>query len=282
MYYLIAMKRNFTHHKHIYKHKHNRSWTRKIGGAPIEYSLKAINHYYNEEYNKHFPEDLRYPVNGEFVVHKAFQVTPSKKSKVYGYVIQLVQKVTDAYTIKKNKNKGIEDKVEKIENISEFTSGYANYMNDSYFELFFIMDGESVYGDNFQNGPILLYTANPNNATDIGPDDEIPTKGTIKVTGTSWFIPGVQKDVKALYNAINSRMNINNKNSNTINILGLNWSLNPNTPANGLPYIDDEKSKEIIELGRVSNVLEHNVIVKWDITKSKGKTSISSTFKSYE
>lgn len=246
----------------------------KINDAEnFKYSLTAIDHS---------TKGLSDPAHGEFVVHKAFQVTSPKEEQVYGYVIQLVQKVTDAYTIKKH-NKII--KVEKIENISEFTSGYVNYMNDSYFELFFIINGQSKYGDNFQNGPILIYTPNPNNVTDIGPDDEIPTKGTINVTGTSWFIPGTKKDITKLckeINSINSKMNINNKNSNTIEILGLNWSLNPNTPANGLPYIDTDKSKEVFKLGRASNVLEHTVNVKWDSTKSNGKTSISSKFKLYE
>jgi hypothetical protein len=240
---------------------------------------------YTLDYIDHSTKYISNPAHGEFIVHKAFQVTPSKESKVYGYVIQLVQKVTEAYTIE-NKNTP-----KKIENISTFTDDYVNYMNDSYFELFFIVNGESTDGDNFQNGAILKYTAHPNDPSDVGPDDKIPTKGTIKVTGTSWFIPATQQEVEAVIKtiaAMQSKMNVNsnrNKKNNTIDILGLEWSLNPNTPANGLPYIEWKKRAEVIGLGHASNILEHNVEVKWNSTKSTGKTKgksiIKSTFKSY-
>ncbi len=235
---------------------------------------------YTLDHIDHSTKYISNPAHGEFIVHKAFQVTPSKESKVYGYVIQLVQKVTEAYTIE-NKNTP-----KKIENVSTFTDGYVDYMNDSYCELFFIVEGQSTDGDNFQNGAILKYTAHPNDPSDVGPDDKIPTKGTIKVTGTSWFIPATQEEVETLIQtieAIHSKMNINNnrnkKNSN-INILGLEWSLNPNTPANGLPYIEWERSAEVTALRRASNILEHNVEVKWDSTKSTGKTKGKSIIKS--
>ncbi len=245
----------------------------------VKYTLDHIDHS-----TKHISN----PAHGEFVVHKAFQVTSSKKIPVYGYVIQQVQKVTEAYTIENTiENKNTSEKIEPIKNISKFTSGYVEYMNDSYYELFFIVKGQSTDGDNFQNGAILKYTADPMDPTNVGPDDVIPTKGTIKVTGTSFFIPAPREEVETLLHTIedmHSKMNINNHTNkrnkkNTINILGLEWSLNPNTPANGLPYIEWKRSAEVTALRRASNILEHNVEVKWDSTKSIGKTKGKSIIK---
>lgn len=237
---------------------------------------------YTLDHIEHSTKHISNPAHGEFVVHKAFQVTSSKKLPVYGYVIQQVQKVTEAYTIENTiENKNTSEKIEPIKNISKFTSGYVEYMNDSYYELFFIVKGQSIDGDNFQNGAILKYTADPMDPTNVGPDDVIPTKGTIKVTGTSWFIPATKSDIESLLESIKSNVNSKRRNKkNTIHILGLEWSLNPNTPANGLPYIEWERSAEVTALRRASNILEHNVEVKWDSTKSTGKTKGKSIIKS--
>ena len=65
-------------------------------------------------------------------------------------------------------------------------------------------------------------------------------------------------------------MNLNNI-SNTIEILGTNWILDKNTPANGLPYINTHISIKAQKNSRNSNILEHNVEVKWDTTKGRNK-----------
>jgi hypothetical protein len=266
--------------KRKYKLKFNKTIKRirKTIGGNIDYTLEEIYHYCNEEYNKQFPNDTRDPVNGEFVVHKEFKIKSKinpRKRKIYGYVIQKVEKTTDAYIIKDNIQT-------KIANISEFTNNYVNYMNESYYELFFIIDGISTYGDNFQNGAILEYTYNNSNGS-YGPDDRTDTKGIIRIKGTSWFISATENEVKINQNIVNSNseMNINNV-GKSINILGINWSLDKNSPANGLPFILIEEGKEIETLKRDSNILEHNVEVKWNTTKRINGISESftkSTFK---
>jgi hypothetical protein len=270
---------NYSKRKNIIcKSKFNKTIKRKrkIIGGSIDYILEDIYHYCNEDYNEQFPDDKRDPVNGEFVVHKEFKIKSKnnpRKRKIFGYVIQKVEKTTDAYIIKDNKEN-------KIANISKFTNNFVNYMNDSYYELFFIIDGLSSYGDNFQNGAILEYTYDNSNGT-YGPDDRTDTKGIITVKGTSSFILANEKEVKSNQNIVNSEMNINNV-ENSINILGINWLLDKKSPANGLPFILIEEGKEIQTLKRDSNVLEHIVEVKWDTTKKIDGISESftkSTFK---
>lgn len=250
---------------------------RYIGGAK-DYTLDVINHFVNEEYSKEFPNDPRDDVNGEFVVHKEFKIklnSNPRKRKIYGYVIQKVEKKTTAYTI----INGIET---KIKNISEFTNNYVNYMNDSYYELFFVIDGLSTVGDNFQNGSILEYTYDDSDGS-YGPDDRTDTKGIIKIKGTSWFIPSTRYEVENNYTMVNSNNEMNVENDkNMINILGFNWSLDENTPANGLPIMSIKEGRDIEELEIDSNILEHNVEVKWDTTKKINgisKSFTKSTFK---
>lgn len=247
--------------------KNNRTFKKYYhSGGDIKYILDEINHVYNKSYNKAFPYDTRDYINGEFVVHKEFKVKSKcnpKSKNVSGYVIQKVEKKTVAYTIKD----GIET---LIPDISKFTSDYVKYMNDSYYELFFIINGESTDGDNFQNGAILEYTYDELNNS-YGPDDRTDTKGTIKIKGTSWFIEAKKDDVYNNYNLVSEN------NIKTINILGLEWSLNKDTPANGLPYISISESAKINNIPKSSNILEHNVEVKWDTTKKIKNESESFT-----
>lgn len=229
---------------------------RYIGGTK-NYTLNIINHYYNDTYNKHFPDDRRDAVNGEFVVHKEFQVklnTSPRKKKIFGYIIQKVEKNTEAYT---NKN-SIKN---SIKNISKFTSDYVRYMNDSYYELFFVIDGESTSGDNFQNGAILEYTFNNSNGS-YGPDDRTNTSGAIDIKGTSWFIPSTENEVKNNNYMVNSATN--NNSNKSIEILGIIWSLSQNTPANGLPFISIKNGKNVEKLQSDSNIVLHIVEVKWN------------------
>lgn len=260
------MKMNITSNKRKYKKNIKNTIKRKIGGDII-YELLAIEHYTNQTYNKKFPKDKRQFLNGEFIDHKAFKVVPYLSSNIFGYIIQKVEKTTDAFTI-------INGITHRIENIEEFTSGYVKYMNDSYYELFFILDGESTDADNFQNGAILEYTYNSNNNS-FGPDDNTDTKGLIKVKGTSWFIKADKDEVIEnynIYNTNNNKMNLNNNNTNnTVEILGTKWILDKNTPANGLPYINTHISIKAQKNSRNSNILEHNVEVKWDTTKARIK-----------
>lgn len=256
----------------------------KYIGGDNEYFLQAINVYLNEEYNKHFPNDECYPVNGEFVVHKEFQVklnSQPRKKQIFGYVIQKVEKHTSAYTI-------IDGKSKKINDIEKFTRNQVKYMNDSYYELFFIYEGKSTNGDNFQNGAILEYTSASNNSSNIGPDDKTKTKGTINVKGVSVFIPAEKDEINIIISSINSnknKMNISNNSNNNdtntdkfINILGINWSLDSNTPANGLPYIKIINRTELNKIHNLvkSNILIHTVHVTWDSSKNDGLSNTES------
>jgi hypothetical protein len=257
--------------------KFNCTRKQKIKGGDIKYILSEINHSWNQSYNKMFPQDKRDPYNGEFVVHKEFKVESPVQAEIYGYVIQKVQKSTNAYTI-------IDDNKEEIIDIEKFTDGNVKYMNDTYYELFFIINGESTDGDNFQNGAILEYTYDHNNNS-FRPDDKTNTEGGIIIKGTSWFISADKNEVIDNYNYyingnINGKMNVNNINNTNNNgnkkILGINWSLDNNTPANGLPYSPRISSKANIAK-RESNILEHNVKVTWDTTKKKRGKSYSET-----
>lgn len=257
----------------------NRTTTRRrryLGGN-VDYILKEINHLKNKEYANTFADESLNAVNGEFVVHKEFQVklrSNLRIRKIYGYVIQKVEKKTDAYTI----IDGIET---KIDDITEFTSGYVKYMNESYYELFFIVEGKSIDGDNFQNGAILEYTEGEDST--MGPDDRTNTKGIITVKGSSWFIKSTENEVmdniREAYN--NSRMNVNNS-DNSIDILGINWSLSNNTPANGLPYMSIDGKNIIERLPLDSNILVHNVEVKWNTTIKENDVSKSITISEFE
>jgi hypothetical protein len=228
---------------------------------------------------------MRDYINGEFVVHKAFQLKLNSNPRVrniFGYVIQKVEKNTDAYII--------DGRSKRIRDISEFTSGQVKYMNESYYELFCIINGQSIDGDNFQNGAILEYTEDIDGS--FGPDDRTNTKGTIRITATSWFIKADEKEVKDTYTLIQNHVNMDKVNevdeineinaTNDIQIMGLTWSLNKNTPTNGLPYIKNISTINIEKLSKNSNILEHNVKVTWDTTKKideKSESITTSTFR---
>jgi hypothetical protein len=201
---------------------------------------------------------------GDFVVHKKFKVTSRHSNSIYGYVIQKIEKTTD---VQDNTNR-------KIINIEAFTSDRVKYMNDSYYELFFIENGISIDGDNFQNGALLEYEYDSSKKKWYALDDT-PTKGNIIQKGTSWFISDTEGNVirkKEEYEASNERRGIH--------ILGTEWLIDPNTPANGLPMLPPMPiEKMIIQYPKESNVLEHTVIVDWDCCEKENKSNISSLFR---
>jgi hypothetical protein len=177
---------------------------------------------------------------GDFVVYKDFTIKHSalSPSEIHGYVIQKITKKTQVFA------KDFSNRINTVNNINTFTSNHVKYMNESYYEVFYILNGKSIDGDQFQNGPILHYI-------DGYPDDEFPTAGIIHMMGASIFIPDSKESVEKC-------INIQSKN---ITILGLKWSTSENTPANGLPY-----RKEIPDISThiKSNVVHHVVEAHWN------------------
>jgi hypothetical protein len=200
---------------------------------------------------------------GDFVVHKKFKVTSKYSKSIYGYVIQKIEKTTD---VQDNTNR-------KITNIEAFTSDQVKYMNDSYYELFIIENGISIDGDNFQNGALLEYEYDSSEKKWYALDDT-PTKGNIIQKGTSWFISDTEENVrrkKEEYEASVERRDIS--------ILGTEWLIDPNTPANGLPILPPISLVKMLEdYPKESNILEHTVTIEWNCCEKENTSNISSQF----
>lgn len=194
---------------------------------------------------------------GDFVVYKKFKVTNNKSShNPEGIVIQTIFKKT----IVEDVNKKIYDTTDKI---NKFTSNKVLYSNDDYIEIFTLNNkGISEYGDNFQNGALTQYDKDcPIIYTKDDPlYNKYKTKGFIRVIGASCFI----SSTNPIYEILKK----------------LDWSMNKNTPANGLPYKDfDINFYNWFLRYSDSNILVHIVNVNWsfDIPKS----IVSSSFYSF-
>lgn len=197
---------------------------------------------------------------GEYVVHKKFTVENitnnrnNRQAGVNGFVVQVVDKRTNAYALCND------NKIRQINNIEEFTSDRVKYMNESYIELFPIIDGNCDYGDNFQNGAILTYYKD---GRKFYTDDNPPTSGNIEQIGRIFFIP-----ITDIAHITDVNANIDRKSRKKydyITIFGLQWNISTLTPANGLPYIPYD---EVILTGLYhlsqSRVLRHNVSASWN------------------
>lgn len=202
---------------------------------------------------------------GEFIVHKEFTVHNVKNKNsirgVNGFIIQIITKQTNANILcsetTANKPKST---IKSIEDISKFTNNNVKYMNDSYIELFPILNGECEYGDNFQNGGILRYYKSKNQ---YYTNDNPPTFGYIEQIGTIFFISFEDKEhVATVLNTIGKHTRTIHK---AINILGLEWNISNHTPANGLPYIPYNSSViEYLLSMKQSNMIRHKVSASWN------------------
>jgi len=144
---------------------------------------------------------------GDFEVRKAFSVrTMNGKAKgVNGLIIQYIQRATS--TIYKGVTLTTNAQLER------FTSNLVMNANGKYFELFTVVDGESVFADSFASGAVTAYDKHGY------PDITLDTKGSIKVQSSSIFIC----DKSSLYEELKS----------------MPWSECEDTPANGLPYLPE-------------------------------------------
>lgn len=191
---------------------------------------------------------------GEFSVYKEFAIKhpKNKKDNIYGYLIQKVSKTTKAIYFEDNKEKIMNT----TDDIMKFTSNQVKYSTKTYYELFFIINGVSTYGDTFQNGAILHYNIEDKN--DIYADDEVPTAGIINMIGESFFIEDTEENV------------IKHSKEENPTILNVNWDTDETLPSNGLPY--SEELPKDFDKKRNSNILIHSVNIKWDGIKDKELT----------
>lgn len=199
---------------------------------------------------------------GDFEVRKTFKVTKDGGTAgVFGYVVQRVEKTTIV-----NVSDG--RVLTTSGDIATFTTQQVQNATQTYYEAFPILNGTTCQGnpsrdrrncvdDQFQNGALLRYELERG---EYYADDDPPTHGRITMVGTCVFFPTDQATATAIYNAIQRPT------MPTLIIEGTEWSLSPETPANGLPYRDD------FELQGDQQVV-HDVVVSWNI---KGKTEVNS------
>jgi len=192
----------------------------------------------------------------------------AKATNVCGFVVQYVTKKTVVYALCEDNN------VRQISSIDDFTSDRVKYMNHSYYELFPILNGKSIYNDSFSNGAVLRYSKRGSLWIS---DNNPPTMGKIDQEGIMYFIPDHKANVENVINIIDN--STKKRSSILMNILGINWDLNPTMPANGLPYMEthdpDVKKKLESKLESLSNSkhIKHTVTVVWDGIKPYKNTN---------
>jgi len=240
---------------------------------------------------------------GEFTVIKRFEVMNKKSSPVTnasnveslitnmsslgiskhsttsavpcGFIVQYVTKKTVVHAL------CADSSIKKIENIDDFTSNKVKYMNDAYYELFPVLDGKGTEDDSFTNGAVLRYEKD---ARTWYADNNPPTKGTSVQEGTFYFIPEDKRVVEHVIDII--KKSTRKRSPIIVPILGLEWDLNPQLPANGLPYANQKRMGAILESMRKSNSIQHTVAIKWDgigplnkNIKNKNNTSVCEPIK---
>jgi len=211
-----------------------------------------------------FGEIEKEDLYGDFIVRKEYKVSnPSKREPIYCIIIQYVNKTT---TIKDAKG----NTYNTTASIKEFTDNPispVDFSNDSYFELFELMDngsGESKDSDRFQNGPLTKY--DKKGALTYTADDKkyeiYKTEGDIKVIGENCFI--------------------SRDNPNFESFKRLRWDTRKNTPANGLPYLpySDELYNTFFSSSD-SPILVHEVNVNWSIDNPESIVMSDSYTKPY-
>ena len=187
--------------------------------------------------------------SGEFEVKKAFDITNCKgdKQQINGIIIQHIQK--SARVTKKIDG----TTMTTTEEIRNYTNGNVDFMNNSYLEIFKIINGRSFDADSFSNGAIVPYEGNeamivnpPYNDKDIN----YMTKGIIIQSGESIFIhnPDIIKQIKTDYN----------------------WNNSEDLPSNGLPYLDDIHKDAIFRF-KESNTANHLCTITWDYKDNVSK-----------
>lgn len=197
---------------------------------------------------------------GAFKVKKGFNVIHPEiaKEDISGYIIQRVEKHCKASVLTSNG-------LRQIKNIDSFTSGNVLHTNESYYELFPVLMGESQYDDRFQNGAILHYEKDDAN-TEWFANNNPPTIGMIIQQGTCFFVPCPEDDVTKINKAITTYEK--NKKPITRKILGISWAIDEDNAANGLFYV---KTANKLEEKRESPYVIHTVTAKWDFREKSSR-----------
>ena len=197
---------------------------------------------------------------GAFKVKKGFNVIHPEidKDDISGYIIQHVEKQCKASVL-------TSDGLRRIKNIDSFTSGNVLHTNESYYELFPVLMGESQYNDRFQNGAILHYEKDDAN-TEWFANNNPPTIGMIIQQGTCFFIPCPEDDVTKINKVIEKYER--NKKSITRKILDTIWTIDDDNAANGLFYVE---AADTLEEKRESPYVIHTVTAKWDFREKSSR-----------
>jgi hypothetical protein len=180
---------------------------------------------------------------GDFEIRKAYDLN-SKKAN--GIIIQYVDRKTCATYDNK--------KLTTTKQIVKFTDEYVMYSNDSYYEYFEVVDGESINADSFASGAIAKYDKKGNVII-----SDKTVEGITTIKAESFFI--------------------SNKSPLYESIINKPWDNNLALPSNGLPYLPKtyKKTMDKYKENADSNIVFHNVIVKWS-DKTNGKSKIKSKF----
>ena len=184
----------------------------------------------------------------------AKKVIPADQQGVHGYIIQHVDKKTHAAIL-------TDTGVKRIHDIEQFTNDRVKYMNDSYYEVFPVINGEALDGDDFRNGAILRYVRD---GKKYFADNNPPTAGTIDIIGNLFFIPDTEINVKKTITTLSKK-----RLPATIKLFNVDWETRKDTPANGLLFSSNNVSYNIMPLSK-SEPLIHKVSVWWNgITGNK-------------
>jgi hypothetical protein len=174
--------------------------------------------------------------HGDFEHRRAFAVMPATK----GIIIQHVTRKT--YVRCEN------IKYTTDAQIYNFTNNMVQHSNVAYYEYFIVnADGQSECADSFASGAITRYMDNI-------PDLELATSGKINFDATAFFI--------SQFNPLFT------------DIINLPWHTNADFASNGAPYLtpDDKAAYAAIakykNIAVDSNIITHNVIVKWNNTNT--------------
>lgn len=193
---------------------------------------------------------------GDFTVRKSFVVMGAPPAN--GIIIQKIEKSTRVNV------PGLGKVHTTTEAIEDFTSGCVGDACRPYYEVFPVLNGKSTEADQFQNGALLRYVEDGGEPV---ADDTPRTYGRITIVGTNVFVPLPEEEVATLVAA----MKKGGKVVPSIILLGEEWNLRTNTPANGLPFRERFDGFDALPGGRVVHMVE----VSWG--GPKGTTNVTSS-----
>ena len=182
---------------------------------------------------------------GDFRSTIDFTVKSADDKPPTGIIVQRIEKSTivDIYN---DNGEGPQVTLQTTQDIYDYTGGNVPFMNDHYLEIFNVVNGEVVDGDQFGNGPICKYDEHGDPIV----DDELDmSTGKIQQNGQCVFI-----------------LNTNHIHNGIINSM---WAGNDDSAANGLLYLPIENTNadtiwQSILQNKNSNIYIHMVELKWE------------------